>query len=367
MEMNTRLQVEHPVTEMIIGLDLVEWQLRIANGELLPLKHSELKISGHAIEARLYAEDPTRNYQPQMGTLTHLKFLDAPGLRVDSGVQDGDAITTHYDPMIAKIIVHAPTRGDALQNLRDALAETHIGGVRTNLAFLNRLLRETAFMSGDIDTGFIERLPAAGEPPMEAFAAALLHSCGHLIKPTSSSPFDTLRNFRIWHGEARIVVFDVNGASLDASLTYWGEMEFELRRIGQSASFSLLDFDDKTVRLDFTGRIVVLTFFHHGNVLMIGHYGAIHEFAAVDSAVAHGEAEAGGGLVIAAVPGSVSIVSVKPGDLVTKGDTIAVIEAMKMEFTLKAARDGKIGMVHAAAGDQVEEGTVIATIEGNDV
>ena len=367
MEMNTRLQVEHPVTEMITGLDLVEWQLRIASGEPLPLKQSELMMSGHAIEARLYAEDPARNFQPQIGKLTHLKFSNEPDLRIDSGVQENDTVTTHYDPMIAKIIAHGASRAAALHKLTKAIAGTHIGGCRTNLAFLNRLTRDTAFISGAVDTGFIERnidhLAKAGEPPAEALAAALLHTIGHLTRPARLSPFDTLTNFRLWHGEARTVTFDGDGTPLEASLTFLGNLEFVLLRSNQLIAFSLLDIDDETLRLDFSGRIVQLTFFYHGNGLMIGLDGAIHEFRIADTAAIHGEAEAGGGLVIASVPGSISVLPVKPGDRVALGDTIAVIEAMKMEFTLKAERGGKIGLVHVAAGDQVEEGTLITTIE----
>jgi 3-methylcrotonyl-CoA carboxylase alpha subunit len=370
MEMNTRLQVEHPVTEMIAGLDLVEWQLRVASGEPLPLHQGDLAISGHAVEARLYAEDPARNFQPQAGRLSRLQFPQQPGLRIDTGVRQGDTITTYYDPLIAKLIAHGSTRAAALQRLAAALAETHIGGCRTNLAFLNRLLRDPAFASGDIDTGFVERnigrLAKGGEPPMEAVAAALLHACGHLTGPASPSPFDTLIGFRLWHREARVVDFLADGAPLQASLTFSGGMEFELRRAGLSMPFSLLEVGDGTLRLVAEGRIVRLTFFHHGTVLTIGLAGAIHEFATAESAAALGEEEAGGGMVIAPMPGLVGIVSVKPGDRVAKGDAIAVTESMKMEFTLRAPRAGKIAMVHAAAGDRVEEGAVIATIEDDD-
>jgi 3-methylcrotonyl-CoA carboxylase alpha subunit len=367
MEMNTRLQVEHPVTEMIAGLDLVEWQLRIASGEPLPLRQNDLAITGHAIEARLYAEDPARNFQPQTGRLAHLEFPE--GLRIDTGFSQGDAITTHYDPMIAKLIAHGPTRAMALHRLTGALAETRIAGCRTNLAFLNRLLRDPSIGSGDVDTGFIERnigrLGNSGEPPLEAIATALLCASGHLSKPASRSPFDTLTNFRLWHGEVRTFTFEAGGTPLEASLIYSGSAEFEVLRPGQSLRFCLLDHDATTLRLVTDGRIVPLTCFHHGNVITIGLSGAIHEFAALDVSAGHDEEEAGG-MVIAPMPGLVSIVNVKAGDRVTKGDTIAVTEAMKMEFTLRAPCTGKVAAVHVAAGEQVAEGAVIATIEDND-
>jgi 3-methylcrotonyl-CoA carboxylase alpha subunit len=370
MEMNTRLQVEHPVTEMITGLDLVEWQLRVAYGEVLPLKQEDISISGHAVEARLYAEDPVRNFLPQTGKLTHLNFSDEPGLRIDSGVQEGDTITTHYDPMIAKVIAHAPTRANALHKLSAALARCRIGGCRTNLVFLNRLARNPTFMSGNVDTSFIERnidrLAKDREPPMEAIAAALLHVCGHLTKPASSLPFDTLRNFQLWPGEARTTTFDANGMPLDASLVFLGSAEFESQQAGRSLHFSVLDFDDEMLRLDIGGRIVQLMFFHDNNVLMISLENAVYEFVMKDFMGEDGEDDASGSLVIAAVPGLIRVVSVKAGDRVAKGDSIAMIEAMKMEFPLKAKRGGKIGMVHVEAGQQVAEGTIIATIEDDD-
>ncbi len=370
MEMNTRLQVEHPVTEMITGLDLVEWQLQISSGEPLPLQQADITISGHAIEARLYAEDPTRNFQPQSGKLQHLEFSQQPDLRIDTGFSQGDTITTHYDPMIAKLIAHGSTRAEALHKLTEALAETRVGGCRTNLAFLNRLIRDSAFGSGDVDTGFIERhagrLVKGGEPPVETIAAALLHGCGHLSKPASPSPFDTLTNFRLWHGEARTIEFLVNGACLQADLTFLGDMNFVLHRAGLSQLFSLLDFGNDTLRLLWDDRIVRLTFFYHGNRLTIGLRNAIHEFATMETAAIHGEEEDSSGMVIATMPGLVSIVSVKPGDHVKKGDVIAATEAMKMEFTLRAPRAGRIDMVHVSAGEQVEEGAIIATIEDGD-
>ncbi len=363
MEMNTRLQVEHPVTEMITGLDLVGWQLRVASGEPLPVKQSDLAISGHAIEARLYAEDPARHFQPQTGELLHLQF--PKGVRIDTGFVQGDTVTPHYDPMIAKLIAHGPTRADALHNLGLALSQTRIGGCRTNLAFLTRLVRDPAFAVGDFDTGFIERnidgLAKGAAPPPEAIAAALLHTLGHLSKPASFSPFDTLTNFRLWHGEAREVEFLVDGAPLHASLKSLGNEKFEL----QQKSFSLLDFDDSTLRLMSDGRVAALTFFHHGNTLTVGLDGAIYEFATAQSATTHGEEDAGN-MVIAPMPGLVSIVAVKTGDRVAKGDTIAVTEAMKMEFTLKAPRAGKIAKIHVSVGEQIEEGAIIATIDNGD-
>ena len=370
MEMNTRLQVEHPVTEMITGLDLVEWQLRVANGEPLPKQQGDVAISGHAIEARLYAEDPLRNFLPQSGKLEHLQFAQRDGLRIDTGFSQGDAVATHYDPMIAKMIAHGPTRAVAQRKLAEALAETQVSGFRTNLAFLSRLVQESDFITGNIDTGFIERnidkLARGSEPPIETIAAALLHAGGHLSVPASSSPFDTLINFRLWHGETQNIEFLVDGAPLKASLTDHGNMNFMIAHAGESTSFILLNFDNGCVRFVFASRIVRLAFFDDGTLLTINFDGVIHEFAIAESRAGHGSEEDNEGVVIAPMPGLVSIVNVKSGDHVTKGDVIAVTESMKMEFALRAPRTGKIAMVNVAAGEQVEEGAIIATIEDAD-
>ncbi len=368
MEMNTRLQVEHPVTELITGLDLVEWQFRIANGEPLPLRQSDLVIGGHAIEARLYAEDPARNFQPQAGKLAHLEFPD--DLRVDTGFSQGDSVTPHYDPMIAKLIAHGHDRAEALHRLKKALGATRIGGCRSNLGFLNRLLRDPSFESGVADTGFIERnigrLADAGEPPMETIAAAVLHASGHLLRPASLSPFDMLANFRLWSGERRTFAFEAEGTAIDARLSTLENGEFDLSHSRRSLRFALVDHAGNGLRIESSGRIVPITYFSHDNMLEISFAKETYQFTIARASVADGEVEASGGLVIAAMPGLVSLLRVKPGDLVAKGDAIAVTEAMKMEFTLRAPCAGEVAIVSVAAGDQVEEGTIIATIKESD-
>ncbi|MGH6853970.1 MAG: acetyl/propionyl/methylcrotonyl-CoA carboxylase subunit alpha [Aestuariivirga sp.] len=394
MEMNTRLQVEHPVTEMITGVDLVEWQLRIASGEKLPLKQSDLAINGHAIEARLYAEDPAKNFQPQTGGLTYLQFPE--GVRIDTGFSQGGTITPHYDPMIAKLIAHGPSRAEALRLLGVALGHTSIGGCRTNLSFLTRLVRDASFAAGDVDTGFIERnierLATGGPPPPEAIAAALLHALGHLSKPASPSPFDTQTGFELWPGSAKTVKLLTGTTSIQAALTSFNDGKFELNYAGHSLPFVVHPPNSPSplrggassyerreaaggggrsglsaIVLEMQGRVVPMTIFSHDSMLTIEVNGILHEFTTPRSAIQGAESGEGeGNLVIAPMPGLVSIVAVKVGDRVTKGDTIAVTEAMKMEFTLKAPLTGRIATVHAAVGEQVEEGAVIATIEDGD-
>jgi 3-methylcrotonyl-CoA carboxylase alpha subunit len=299
-----------------------------------------------------------------------LQFTRRDGLRIDTGFSQGDAVATHYDPMIAKMIAHGPTRAAAQRKLAEALAKTQLSGFRTNLAFLSRLVQEPDFMTGNMDTGFIERnvdrLAKGGVPPIEVIAAALLHAGGHLSAPASSSPFDTLTNFRLWHGETQNFEFLVDGAPLKASLTDQGNMNFMATHAGESTSFILLNFDNDCVRLVFSSRTVSLVFFGGGDVLTIGFGGAIHEFAIAEFSAGHGSEEDSEGAVIAPMPGLVSMVNVKPGDRVTKGDIIAVTESMKMEFALRAPRAGKIAMVNVAAGEQVEEGAIIAAIEDAD-
>ena len=374
MEMNTRLQVEHPVTEMILGLDLVEWQIRIANGEPLPLRQTDIKISGHAIEARLYAEDPARNFQPQTGHLRHLEFPQ--DLRIDTGFNQGDVVSPHYDPTVAKLIAHGETRAQAISGLGGALGKTRIGGCRTNLAFLTRLVRDPAFASGDVDTGFIERnlerLAKGGPPPPEAIAAALLQALGFLAKPPSASPFDMLLGFELWPGGGRTLQFQIGAETSEAVLVSFGGGKFELRHVGHALPFTLLRHSVEgqnpalTYDLEMQDRIIPFTIFQHEQTLTVSLENAVHEFTLPRISAGTENEEEAGNMVIAPMPGLVSIVAVKAGDRVMKGDTIAVTEAMKMEFTLRAPRSGKIAALHAAVGDQIEEGAVIALIEDSD-
>lgn len=367
MEMNTRLQVEHPVTEMITGLDLVEWQLRVASGEPLPLSQDDITINGHAVEARLYAEDPARNFLPQTGNLVRLDFPNAQGLRIDSGVQAGDTISSHYDPMLAKIIAHGATRSESIHRLSAALAATIIDGCNTNLVFLNGITRSSAFASGDIDTGFIERhmdrLAKLENLPLEVIAAALLHFSGQIGKPPSHSPFDTLQNFRTWPGESRSFALIADGIPLEAEITFLTATDFELRHGQSRMQFSVLDFSDKILRLDLSDRVVRLTYYCGEHFLRVGLSDALHEFTFAEVAGQQRGDEVSGNIVTAPVPGMIRAIRVKPGDTVKIGDVIGIIEAMKMEFNLKAERAGKIGSVQAVAGQHIEEGAVIITIE----
>ena len=266
MEMNTRLQVEHPVTEMITGQDLVEWQLRIASGEALPLTQDQLSIDGHAMEARLYSEDPSKDFLPQTGKLARLRFGDA---RIDAGVREGDTITPYYDPMIAKVIVHAATRASALERLGKALAGTQIAGCRTNGAFLHRLSRLPEFTSGDVDTGLIARnmdrltgtgfRSTRGDPCRKPL-------CGRLPQSAAGpSPFETLKGFRIWGPTLSHIPF----APEHVTLSNWRNGHFEAEWTGARQAFGLAGFTDDMVRLDLGDRIVSLAVYGDGAAISV--------------------------------------------------------------------------------------------------
>ncbi len=331
MEMNTRLQVEHPVTESITGLDLVEWQLRVAAGERLPKTQKDLSISGHAIEVRLYAEDPQNDFLPSPGKLERLKF--ASGVRVDSGVREGDTVTTAYDSMIAKVIAHDATREGAAAKLSAALGETEIAGVRTNNAFLIRSLRHPDFVAGDVDTGFIGRhhealIPPKVEPPAEILAdAAWFVVHGEVPPAATQDPWNARDGFRL-AGRARPSVEFVIG---------------EARR--------RIDVPD----VPGGARVVRLA---NGDVAVMAH-GETFALRLYDPLASGDAAGAASDRISAPMPGKVTQVLVKAGDKVTRGQPLAVLEAMKMEHTLSAPADAEVESVDAAAGDQVVDGAVI--------
>jgi len=352
MEMNTRLQVEHPVTEAVTGLDLVEWQLRVAAGEGLPLRQDQIPLEGHAFEARLYAEDVPAGFLPATGRLAHLAF--PPGIRADTGVRSGDAISPFYDPMIAKIVVHGPTRAVALNRLARALDETEVAGTVTNLGFLGRLARHAGFARGEVDTGLIERdlgpLTEAAGPSLAVQAAALLEAAGAPDTPLAGfSLWGPLRRtLRLSHG-AEEIVGKILFAGPGRATIEIGEARLEAHRDGQGW------------RID--GRAP-------GRVLRAG--GAIHVFAGaagtfsflpVDPLARAAAAGAHGNLIEAPMPGLVKAMRVRAGDAVTEGQPLATLEAMKMEHTLAAPRDGVVAELMAEPGAQVEAGAALIRLE----
>ncbi|MEM8577654.1 MAG: biotin carboxylase N-terminal domain-containing protein [Pseudomonadota bacterium] len=350
MEMNTRLQVEHPVTEAITGVDLVEWQLRVAAGEPLPKTQDQLTITGHAFEARLYAEDAAGGFLPQTGTLTHLAFPD--GARADSGVRAGDTISPWYDPMIAKVIVHGPTRAVALARLRAALRDTHVAGTITNLGFLGALAAHDGFAAGEVDTGLIGRdlaaLIAAPGPTARDIAAAGQAALG-LAAPAP------LAGFALWHpvparavmmqGDEEIALtVQVDGP--DRQVWQVGAAEVTLTRRGDA-------WWDDAAPLPPVAQ-------HGPRIAVLG--GAGHVFDVQDPLARSGGAGQDADLVEAPMPGLVRAVFAKAGDNVQAGDRLALMEAMKMEHTLRAARDGTVAEVLVSEGAQVDAGAPLVRL-----
>jgi 3-methylcrotonyl-CoA carboxylase alpha subunit len=368
MEMNTRLQVEHPVTEMITGTDLVEWQLRVAAGEELPLAQDALKISGHAFEVRLYAEDPARGFLPSVGTLAQLRTPLSEGeVRVDTGVRAGDRISADYDPMIAKLIVHGADRTEALARLRQALAGCVVSGVQTNLALLGAIAAHPEFAAGDVDTGFIGRHEAALMPPpappgAHAVAAASLavleRRAAEPVPPGDPhSPWAEADSWRMNLPGWQDLVLSHAGARIE--IRAWPEGGSWRLQWG-GASHAVRARPPSGVECD--GVIRQAAAILDGDMITVACDGAVHGFDLVDPLLpAHAEA-AGGGRVMAPIPGRVASVLVAAGQDVTRGQALVVMEAMKMEITLSAPADGKIAEVRCAAGDMVDEGRELVTV-----
>ncbi|WP_312467722.1 MULTISPECIES: acetyl/propionyl/methylcrotonyl-CoA carboxylase subunit alpha [Brucella] len=360
MEMNTRLQVEHPVTEAITGLDLVEWQLRVASGEALPKRQDELAIHGWAFEARLYAEDPARDFLPATGKLA--LFAAPENARVDSGVRSGDTITPFYDPMIAKIITHGATRDEALNRLEGALNKTRIAGLVTNRQFLSDLCKLEAFRSGDVDTGLIARESAVlfrDEKPSDiAFALASLGALGLLDLPQEGDPWGSLRAFRLWGEASRSVLLDHHGERHTVSFTTKDDRHFGFTFGG----VEVRNYENGLARFAVDGRVAEATVSCNGHDVTVQFEGRDTIFHYVESIGAEEEVS-GESRILSPMPGLVRLVSVAEGASVAKGDRLVTMEAMKMELSLTAPRDGKVATVNVAAGDQVNEGALLVELE----
>ncbi len=337
MEMNTRLQVEHPVTEEITGQDLVEWQLRVASGEKLPLAQEELRINGWAMEARLYAEDPAHEFLPSIGRLDH--FVLGGRARIDTGVEEGDRISPYYDPMIAKIVARGADRSEAIAALASTLDDIEIWPVKTNAAFLAECVTHPEFASGDVDTGFIPRhldrlVPAAA--PDEAIwrlaAAAMAES--QFGDAEDNGPWRQLEGFR------------ANAADdLRVAIAYQGETRVIDRAVPADMAAGSATWADK---------------------LLVFYQGQAFGFDPPGRGGGAGGAAASDGALISPMPGRVIAVDAQQGDRVTKGQKLLTLEAMKMEHSLTAPFDGIVAELNAAEGAQVTEGTLLARIEKED-
>lgn len=366
MEMNTRLQVEHPVTEMITGEDLVEWQLQVAAGNPLPKSQDELSFSGWAFEARLYAEDVPKGFLPAIGTLDHLAFPEE-GARIDSGVRSGDEISPFYDPMIAKVIVHGATRDAALGKLLAALEETQVAGCVTNAGFLAALCRHEGFARGDVDTGLIDRdldsLIAEPAPAAEAVSLAALAALGLTQPRSGSDPWDKLAGWRLWSASRQFALLEYAGERRDVEVHAIGPGRFAVHLEDGPKTFDLIEVGETDLVFDCDGirRNAAVSVGQGELTVFFG--GHAHTFGLPDSLAGDEEAGGAGDQVIAPMPGLVKVLQGAAGDEVTEGQPLVILEAMKMEHTLKAPRDGIIGEVLVEAGEQVQDGTVLLVLQ----
>ena len=365
MEMNTRLQVEHPVTEAITGQDLVEWQLRVASGEPLPLRQDQLKITGHAIEARICAENPDNNFLPATGTLDIYRkpacssFAISP-VRFDDGVRQGDTISPYYDSMVAKLIVRGDTRDQALARLDAALAQTHIVGLTTNLQFLRYVLQSPSFAQANLDTGLIPREAAVlfNQERVGLALAAAADVAQTLLDERTTQGVDPFSKTDGWrsHGVfTRRFEFEFGGKHVQAGLTYLhdGALSFT---VGETAGVLSFSATEQGIDLQFAGQRAMVNVYRNGEVAHIHAAQGATQIVAIDLLLHAGEAPAEGGRLTAPMPGKVVSFAVKAGDVVKKGQALAVMDAMKMEHTIAAPMDGVVAELLYAAGDQVVEG-----------
>ena len=367
MEMNTRLQVEHPVTEMITGIDLVEWQLRVAAGERLPKKQDDLRIDGHALEARIYAEDPARDFLPGTGKILHLG-TPAPSkhVRVDTGVRVSDTVTPHYDSMIAKLIVHDRDRERALARLAAALGEFEVAGPVTNVDFLRRLARCRAFAAGQLDTGLIERhgneLLAHPGPPSEAMLALAALSVQLARAGSRPSPWSLADGWRLNRREPSVFVFEDSGGSYAVTLHCVG-MAYEMEIDGKRRPLEGKDEDNGKVSAKLDGARLEGRVIRSGSRIEAFLPGEHRSFELHDPLEQDFEAGLHGGSLAAPLPGKIAAVLVEPGAKVEKGAPLLILEAMKMEHTIAAPARGTVAAIRCKAGDQVVEGAELIEIE----
>ncbi|CAG0996572.1 partial 3-methylcrotonyl-CoA carboxylase alpha subunit, partial [Rhodocyclaceae bacterium] len=379
MEMNTRLQVEHPVTEMITGLDLVEWQLRVASGEPLPLAQEQLAIRGHALEARIYAEDPDKGFLPSTGRLVHLAPPEESlHVRVDTGVEQGDEISPHYDPMIAKLIVWDETRERACARMLQSLASYRVVGVSNNVGFLSRLVACPAFAQADLDTGLIERekgflFPEGGaaELPREAWLAAAL---AELLREQANaelsarsdedphSPWHQRDGWRVNATARRTLAFRAGEVEKSVAVSYAGR-GFALDLDGQATPAAGELKAGGQLRADLAGRRINATVVIAGEKRHVFLDGRAFILAAVDPLFHAGEGGGAEGGLTAPMPGKVIALIAKPGDKVEKGAPLLILEAMKMEHTIAAPTAGTVTDFRFGVGDQGTDGAELVDFE----
>jgi len=372
MEMNTRLQVEHPVTECITGTDLVEWQLRVASGEPLPLQQDQLQIRGHALEARLYAEDADRGFLPSTGTLRHLRLpANTAHVRVDAGVEQGDAITPFYDPMIAKLIVWDVDRDAALRRMQQALAECEVVGVTTNAAFLRRLVMTDSFTQAKLDTALIEREQTALAPndgdsdpalwALAAMAGVATSEAASRDARDPHSPWQAQDGWRLGAAAARALTLEHRGAQRSVTVQASGEQWTV--RMDSNALQGSGRLAGNALRVQIGEQLHRATVIRDGNELYLFGSEGVQRFTLHDPVSEADQSVADAGSLVAPMPGRIVATLVAPGTAVKRGAPLLVLEAMKMEHTLQAPADGTVQGYRVKAGDQVGDGAVLVDFE----
>jgi 3-methylcrotonyl-CoA carboxylase alpha subunit len=378
MEMNTRLQVEHPVTELVTGLDLVEWQIRVAQGEHLPLAQAEIPLNGHALEARIYAEDPTRDYLPQTGKLLRLRMPEQNAhVRVDTGVVEGDTVSVFYDPMIAKLVVWDRDRERAVRRLRRALEQVEVGGLTTNLSLLHAVAAHDAFKKGDVHTGFLgqheHRLFARDEARDRALLA--LACAGILLRRAQAcapqhsqdpwSPWARTDAFRLNEPAADVLFLKRGDEELTVPVTFLAADSAELTLSDSKVTYSRAELGSESVSALIDGARASATFVTHGERSFVIQDGHTLDVAIARALHVSEEDSALGGAVKAPMPGKIIAVLVEKGQAVQKGDALVRLEAMKMEHTLSAALSASVRELSVRVGDQVEEGSTLLMLEAS--
>jgi len=375
MEMNTRLQVEHPITEAITGHDLVEWQLRVAAGQPLPATQEQLSMRGHAIEARICAENPDANFLPATGTLhvarwpAHVSFMrsdDQP--RIDRGFDEGDAISPHYDSMIAKVIVWGENRAQALARLDAALAQTHIVGLATNVAFLRRVIRTNAFATADLDTALIERERAAlfDHAPLSlecAAAGVIAREVAGEVALQDHDPWSRRDGWRMYGGATRRFDLDIGGARHAVTLHRLHDGALTLTVGDRSWPFSSRALGNERHDVALGDRRWTVAVYAQGERITVFAPDGTLALQEVDALSHAGEGAAAGGRLTAPMPGKLVAFLAKAGEAVKAGQPLAVMEAMKMEHTIAAPRDGTVAELLYGVGDQVAEGAELLRLQ----
>jgi len=377
MEMNTRLQVEHPVTEMITGQDLVEWQIRVAAGEEMPCKQDDLAINGHSFEARIYAEDPDKDFLPATGILRHLRPpAESTHIRVETGVLQGDAISIHYDPMIAKLVVWDENRDAALRRLRSALADYQVAGTTTNIDFLAAVAGHPSFGSGDVDTRFIERhsgdlFAEKGKASDTVLALACLDVQLRRIAAAEeaarrskdpSSPWNDTSGWRMNDDNHHELIF-IDGDDQVEVTVHFRSGNYCLELPGGEVTASGMFNGSGDLSADLDGVRINATVARHGDDITIMYVGQSHQLTLFDPAAQAGGEDGPGGRLTAPMPGKIVAVMAKEGDDVETGTPLLVLEAMKMEHSITAPSGGKVTAIHYAVGDQVEDGADLLDLE----